>query len=44
MSDSVVTYELQGRVAVITIDDGKANAVTHAVADGLRDGLARART
>lgn len=44
MSDSVVTYELRDRVAVITIDDGKANAVTHAVADGLRRGLDRART
>lgn len=44
MSDSVVTYELRGRVAVITIDDGKANAVTHEIADGLRDGLARARS
>jgi enoyl-CoA hydratase len=44
MSDSVVTYELRGRVAVITLDDGKANAVTHEVAAGLRSGLDRART
>jgi enoyl-CoA hydratase len=43
MSEPVVTYELRGRVAVITIDDGKANAVTHELAEGLRDGLARAR-
>jgi len=44
MSDSVVSYELQGRVAVIAIDDGKANAVTHELAEGLRSGLDRARS
>jgi len=43
MSESVVSYELRDRVAVIIIDDGKANAVTHAMAEGLRDALARAR-
>jgi enoyl-CoA hydratase len=44
MSDPVVSYELRGRVAVITIDDGKANAVTHELAAGLRSALAQART
>ena len=44
MSDSVISYELRGRVAIITIDDGKANAVTHEVAAGLRSGLERARS
>ena len=43
MSDSVVTYELRGRVALITIDDGKANAVTHALAAELAAALSRAR-
>jgi enoyl-CoA hydratase len=43
MSDSAVSYELSDRVAVVALDDGKANAISHAVADGLRDALARAR-
>jgi enoyl-CoA hydratase len=37
-----VRYELDGDVAVITIDDGKANAVSHAVATGLIDAVGRA--
>jgi enoyl-CoA hydratase len=37
-----VRYELDGDVAVITIDDGKANAVSHAVASGLIDAIGRA--
>ena len=44
MTESVVSYELQGVVAVITIDDGKANAVTHELAAALHDALTRART
>lgn len=43
MSDSV-TYELRGDVAVITMDDGKANAIGHETAAALRAGLDRART
>jgi enoyl-CoA hydratase len=37
-----VRYELDGEIAVITIDDGKANAVSHAVANGLLDAVGRA--
>ncbi len=42
MSDSV-TYVLDGDVAVITIDDEKANAISHSVAEAIHDGLGRAR-
>ena len=42
MTDSPVRYELQDRVALITLDDGKANAVSHEVAAGLHDALERA--
>jgi enoyl-CoA hydratase len=44
MSDTAtpVTYELDGDIAVITIDDGKANALTHAVIDQIHDALGRA--
>jgi len=42
MSDSPVSYELRDRVAIITVDDGKANAVTHRMAADLIDGLDRA--
>ena len=41
MTDSV-TYELRGRVALVTMDDGKANAITHDIARGLRESLDRA--
>lgn len=44
MSGTVISYELRERVALITIDDGKANAVTHTLAAELREALARART
>lgn len=44
MSGTVISYELRERVALITIDDGKANAVTHTLAADLREALARART
>ena len=43
MTDSPVTYELRDRVAIITIDDGKANAISHEIADGITSALARAR-
>jgi enoyl-CoA hydratase len=41
MTDSPVRYELQDRVALITLDDGKANAISHEVAAGLHDALER---
>lgn len=44
MTGTVISYELRERVALITIDDGKANAVTHTLAAELREALARART
>ena len=43
MTETAVSYELQGRVAVVTIDDGKANAISHQVAADVHDALARAR-
>ena len=43
MTDSAVTYELQGRVALVTVDDGKANAISHLLAADLHHALARAR-
>ena len=42
MTDSAVTYELQDRVALITVDDGKANAISHEIASDLHDALERA--
>lgn len=42
MSDSPVSYELRDRVAIISVDDGKANAVSHRMAADLIDGLDRA--
>ena len=42
MTDSPVSYELRDQVALITLDDGKANAVSHEVAAGLHDALERA--
>ena len=41
MSD-LVGYELDGRLAVVTIDDGKANAITHEVLEALGEALDRA--
>lgn len=35
-------YEVRDEVAVLTFDDGKANAVSHAFLDGMNDGLDRA--
>ncbi len=45
MTDDIATtvrYELDGEVAVIRIDDGKANALSHAVVDALGTSLRRA--
>jgi enoyl-CoA hydratase len=42
MTDSAVHFDLQGPVAVLRLDDGKANAISHAVLDGLHAALDRA--
>jgi enoyl-CoA hydratase len=41
MSDKV-TYQVSGDIAVLTIDDGKANALSHEVIEALDAGLDRA--
>ena len=38
----MLNYQLQGDVAALTMDDGKANAVSHAYIDALSEGLDRA--
>ncbi len=38
-SDQPVHHEIDGDVAVVHIDDGKANAISHAVIDGLNAAL-----
>lgn len=43
MTETAVTYELQDRVAVVTIDDGKANAISHDIAAAVHDALGHAR-
>jgi enoyl-CoA hydratase len=40
--DSIVTYREQDRIAKITIDDGKANAVGFAFVEGMNEALDRA--
>ena len=42
MSNDSVHYELHETIAVIRLDDGKANAVSHALINDLTAGLARA--
>ena len=42
MSADEVSYELDGSVAVIRIDDGKANAISHDLVDELHAALDRA--
>ncbi len=39
-----VTYELEGTTAIITLDDGKANALSHAVLDALLAAVTRAES
>lgn len=41
-TDSPISLEIVGDVAVITMDDGKANAFSHASIDGIHAGLDRA--
>ena len=38
----MLNYRKEGDVAVITMDDGKANAVSHSYIESLSDGLDRA--
>jgi len=42
MSTEAVRYERRDNIALITMDDGKANAISHAVIDALRACLDRA--
>jgi enoyl-CoA hydratase len=42
MTDAPVTYALDGNVAVIHFDDGKANVFTHAVLDEIQSQLTQA--
>ena len=42
MPDSPVRFELHGSVAVVRIDDGKANVISHTVLEGLHAALDRA--
>jgi enoyl-CoA hydratase len=42
LSDPAVTYALDGAVAAIRIDDGKANALSHGVLDALGEAFDRA--
>ncbi|MBI5506034.1 MAG: crotonase/enoyl-CoA hydratase family protein [Deltaproteobacteria bacterium] len=43
MSSEVVRYRLEDETAVVTIDDGRANALSHAVIEGLSRALERAQ-
>lgn len=42
MSTDVVKYTLEGNIAIVQMDDGKANALSDAMIDGILDALARA--
>ena len=42
MSESTIKYELDGKVAVVRMDDGKANVFSHAALDALSAALDRA--
>lgn len=42
MSDSIVSYRLEQRVAIITLDDGKVNALGHPLLDALDAALDQA--
>jgi len=43
MAEEPVQYALEGSVAVLRVDDGKANALSHAVLDALHAGFDRAQ-
>jgi len=40
-TESAVTFDLEGAVATIAVDDGKANALSHTVLGGIEDALDR---
>ena len=42
MSDNPVHYELNDAIAILRLDDGKANAVNHALVDGMNSALDKA--
>lgn len=42
MANEVCSYTLEGNIAIVRMDDGKANALSEAMIDGLLDALARA--
>jgi enoyl-CoA hydratase len=42
MASEIVRYELQGPVALVEMDDGKANALSHDMLDALNEALTRA--
>jgi enoyl-CoA hydratase len=42
MAESLLDYSLDGRVALLRLDDGKANALSHAAIDALQAALDRA--
>lgn len=44
MADALVSYETRGSVAVLTMDDGKANALSPQMLDELTTGLDRAES
>ena len=44
MSEDLITYEEHGKVAVLTMDDGKANSVSAAMIEALDAAFERART
>lgn len=44
MTTASVTYDLDGTVAVIRLDDGKANAISHDLLDALHEALDRAES
>ncbi len=43
MSEDPIQFEMQGKVAVVRLDDGKANALSYAVLSGLEAALDRAQ-
>src|SRR4051794_31149557 len=42
MSDTPVQFEQDGNVAVVTMDDGKANALSYAMMDAVEAAIAKA--
>jgi len=42
MAEETVRYALEGEVAVVRLDDGRANGISHAVVQALHDALDRA--